>query len=174
MSCNSIRVSWLPPNSRLSGGLPLISYRVRYNGTELYISRIKDEKVETNITGLQPNTLYAITVSANNTLGWGAEEKSTTTTMPRLTWLFDVSNVTSTNITVTSTVVGRSKLLQCNVSNYKGRNSFTLTQESLVLTGMTPNTQYTIHCVGDDGEGSDGCVKQTMNVTTWKNRELLY
>ena len=95
--------------------------------------------------------------------------------MPRLTWLFDVSNVTSTNITVTPTVVARSKHLQCNVSNYKeGRNSFTLTQESLVLIGMTPNTQYTIHCVGDDGEGSDGCVKQTMNVTTRKNRELLY
>ena len=175
VSCNSIQVSWLPPSSSRSGGLPLISYRVRYNGKELYISRIKDEKVETNITGLQPNTLYAVTVSSNNTLGWGAEQKSTTTTMPRLAWLFDVSNVTSTNITVTPTVVARSKHLQCNVSNYKeGRNSFTFTQESLVLTGMTPNTQYTIHCVGDDGEGSDGCVKQTMNVTTRKNRELLY
>ena len=167
-------MSWLLPNSSDSGGLPLISYRVGYNGNELHsIPSIKDEKVETNITGLQPNTLYAISVSANNTLGWGAEEKNSTTIMPRLTWLFIVSNVTSTNITVTPTVVARSKHLHCNMSK-EGRNPFNLTQESLVLAGLTPKTQYTIHCVGDDGEGSNGCVKQTMSVTTRKNRELLY
>ena len=165
-------MSWLPPNSSLSGGLPLISYRVRYNGIELYnISKGKD-KLEVDIPGLQPNTPYAITVSANNTLGWGEEAQGSNTTMARMTEVFQVSDVTSKNITVTATVAARSKHLQCNISIVTGMRKFTLTRkESLLLAGLTPNTQYTIHCVEEDAR--DACTEQTMNVTTRKNRKHL-
>ena len=172
VSCNSIQVSWLPPNSSLSGGLPLISYRVRYNGTELHNMARGEHRLEVDINGLQPNTPYAISVSANNTLGWGVEAQGSNTTMPRLTEVFHVSDVTSKNITVTATVAARSKHLQCNISMVTGMRNFTLTQkESLLLAGLTPNTQYTIHCVEEDAK--DACTEQTMNVTTRKNRKHL-
>ena len=55
-----------------------------------------------------------------------------------------------------------------------GMRTFTLTQGNEKLAGLTPNTQYTIHCVGKDEDGRDVCIEQTMNVTTRKNRELQY
>ena len=172
LSCNGIRVSWLPPNSSLSGGLPLISYRVHYNETELHNISRKEHRLEVDIPGLQANTRYAISVSANNTLGWGAEAQGSNTTMPRLTEVFHVSDVTSTNITVTATVAASDKHLQCNISMVTGMRNFTLTRKaSLLLAGLTPNTQYTIHCVEEDAK--DACTEQTMNVTTRKNRKHL-
>ena len=177
LSCKSILVRWLPPDSSLSGGLPLISYRVRYNETELYnISRVGD-KLEAEVHGLQPSTSYVISVSANNTFGWGKEAVGINTTMPRLTELFHVSNVTSANLTVTATMVATHKHLQCDMSsNAKGIGNFTLTQgkEERHLVGLTPDTQYTIHCVANDKDGKDACIEQTMNVTTSKSHGLLH
>ena len=177
VSCSSIRVSWSPPDSSLSGGLPLISYRVRYNGTELYnISRMEDE-VEVNISGLEPNTSYAILVSAMNTLGWGEEAVRSITTMARMTeQLFDVMEVKSKSITVTFKRVTH-KRLQCDMTqNANRRRTFTLTQrkKERTLAGLTPNTQYTIHCVAKDKDGKEACIEQTMNVITRRNRELLH
>ena len=163
-------MSWLPPNSSLSGGLPLISYRVHYNGTELYNISGGEHRVEVDINGLRLKTRYAISVSANNTLGWGAEAQGSITTMPHLTEVFHVSDVTSTNITVTATEAASDKHLQCNMSMVTGIRNFTLTRkESLLLAGLTPNTQYTIQCVEEDAR--DACTEQTMNVTTRKNRK---
>lgn len=175
VSCSSIRVGWSPPDSRLSGGLPLISYRVRYNGTELYnISRMEIE-LEVDISGLQPNTSYAISVSAMNTLGWGEEAVRSIITMARMTeQLFDVMEVKSKSFTVTAKRRATYKHLQCdmtsNVNEMRIRN---LTQRREQLTDLTPNTRYTIHCVAKDEDGMDPCVEQTMNVITRKNRELL-
>ena len=171
LSCNGIRVSWLPPNSSLSGGLPLISYRVHYNGTELHNISRGEDKLEVDIPELQPNTLYAISVSANNTLGWGEETQGTNTTMPCLReQLFKVTEVKSKSLTMTVMRRGIFKDLQCEMSPIaNGMGNFTLTQEK-GLGGLTPNTQYTIHCVGKDEDGRD--VEQTMSVTTRKNREL--
>ena len=173
VSCNSIRVSWLPPNSSLSGGLPLISYKVCYNGTELHNISRGEDKLEVDIPGLQPNTLYIISVSANNTLGWGEEAQGSNTTMPRLReHLFNVTEVKPKSLNVTVTMGGTYKYLQCEMSPIaNGMGNFTLTQEK-GLGGLTPNTQYTIHCVGKDEDGRDACVEQTMSVTTRKNREL--
>ena len=173
VSCNSIRVSWLPPNSHLSGGLPLISYRVRYNGTEINNISRGEDKLEVDIPGLQPNTSYAISVSANNTLGWGKEAQGSNTTMARLReHLFNVTEVKSKSLTVTVMMRGTFKDLQCEMSPIaNGMGNFTLTQEK-GLGGLTPNTQYTIHCVGKDEDGKDACIEQTMSVTTRKNCEL--
>ncbi len=167
-------MSWLPPDSSLSGGLPLISYRVRYNGTDLHNISRGEDKLEVDVNGLQPNTLYAITVSANNTLGWGEEAQGSTTTMPRLReQLFHVTEVKSKSLTMAVMMRGTFKGLQCERSSIaNGMRTFTLTQGNEKLAGLTPNTQYTIHCVGKDEDGRDVCIEQTMNVTTRKNREL--
>ena len=165
-------MSWLPPDSSLSGGLPIISYRVRYNEADLHNISRREQRVEVDINGLQPKTHYAISVSANNTFGWGEGAQGSNTTMPRLTQVFHVSGVTSTNITVTATEAASNKHLQCNMSMVTGMRNFTLTQkESLVLAGLTPNTQYTVHCVEEDAK--DACTEQTMNVATRKNRKHL-
>ena len=162
-------MSWLPPNSSLSGGLPLISYRVGYNGTELYISGGED-KLGADIPGLQPSTLYVISVSANNTLGLGEEAQGSTTTMLRLReQLFNVTEVKSRSLTMTVMMRGTFKCEMSPIAN--GMGTFTLTQEK-GLGGLTPNTRYTIHCVGKDEDGRDACIEQTMSVTTRKNREL--
>ena len=173
VSCSSIRVSWLPPNSSLSGGLPLISYRVRYNGTELHNISRGEDKLEVDIPGLQPNTPYIISVSANNILGWGEEAQGSTTTMLRLReHLFNVTEVKSKSLNMTVVMGGTFKGLQCEMSPTANRmGTFTLTQEK-ALGGLTPNTQYTIHCVGKDEDGRDACIEQTKSVTTRKNREL--
>ena len=174
VSCNSVRVSWLPPNSSHSGGLPLISYRVSYNGTDLHNISRGEDKLEVDLPGLQPNTLYAITVSVNNTLGWGEEAEGSNTTMPHLREpLFNVTEIKSKSLTMTVMMRGTFKDLQCETSpNANGTRTFTLTQGNEKLAGLTPNTQYTIHCVGKDEDGRDVCIEQTMNVTTRKNREL--
>ena len=166
-------MSWLPPSSSLSGGLPLISYRVRYNETKLYNISRGEDKLEVDIPGLQPNTLYIISVSANNTLGWGEATQGSTTTMLRLReQLFNVTEVKSKSLTMTVMMGGTFKDLQCEMSPIaNGMGNFTLTQEK-GLGGLTPNTQYTIHCVGKDDDGKDACIEQTMSVTTRKNREL--
>ena len=176
LSCKSIRVRWLPPDSNLSGGLPLISYRVRYNGTELYNTSKVGDRLEAEVHGLQPSTSYVISVSANNIIGWGKEAVGINTTMPRLTELFHVSDVTSANLTVTATMVATHKYLQCDMSpNANRMGNFTLTQgkEERHLVGLTPDTQYTIHCVANDKDGKDACIEQTMNVTTSKSHKLL-
>ena len=174
MSCNSVRVSWLPPNNSHSGGLPLISYRVSYNGRELHNISRGEDKLEVDLPGLQPNTLYAITVSANNTLGWGEEAEGSNTTMPRLReQLFNVTEVKSKSVTMTVMMRGIFKELQCEMSPIaNGMRTFTLTQGNEKLVRLTPHTQYTIHCVGNNKDGKDACIEQTMNVTTRKNREL--
>ena len=173
VSCSSVQASWLPPNSRLSVGLPLISYRVRYNETELHNISRGENKLEVDIPGLQPNTPYAISVSANNILGWGEEAQGSNTTMPRLReHLFNVTEVKSKSLNVTVMMGGTFKDLQCEMSPIAtGIGTFTLTQEK-ALGGLTPNTQYTIHCVGKDEDGRDACIEQTKSVTTRKNREL--
>ena len=138
-------MSWSPPDSSLSGGLPLISYRVRYNGTELYnISRMQDE-LEANISRLQPNTRYAISVSASNTLGWGEEALRSITTRPRMRKQFvRVIQVKSKSFVVTVKMSAPHKHLQCDLTP---NATFTLTQwqRNETLTDLTPNTQYTIH-----------------------------
>ena len=175
VSCSSVRVSWLPPNSSLSRGLPLISYRVSYNGTELHNMTTVQDKLEVDINGLQPNTNYTISVSANNTLGWGEEAQGSTTTMPRLReQLFNVTEVKSKSLTVTVMMGGTFQDLQCEMSPIaNGMRTFTRAQGKKKLASLTPNTQYTIHCVGKYEDGRDACVEQTMSVTTRKNRELL-
>lgn len=177
MSCEGIHVSWLPPESQVSGGLPIISYRMcrNINGTELCnFFRIGDEKAE--VHGLQPNTSYAITVSANNTLGWGGEVMISNTTMARMKeQLFSVSKVTSKSLTVTAVMMAAYTDLQCDMSpNADGVGKFKVSL-------MTPeekqslnfNTNYTIYCMALGMNGSDACAEQTMHVTTRKNRELL-
>ena len=168
-------MSWSPPNSSLSGGLPLISYRVHYNGTELYSISRSNDKVDADIPGLQPNTNYAISVSANNTLGWGEKALRSIRTMPRMTeQLFNVTEVTSKSLIVTVKMSATHKHLQCDMlPNTNGMRTFTLTQGEEQLKDLTPNTQYTIQCVAKDEDGRDACVEQTRNVTTRKNRELL-
>ena len=170
VSCSSIRVSWLPPNSSLSGGLPLISYRVRYNETELYnISRGRD-RLEVDISRLQPNTPYTISVSANNTLGWGEEAQGSTTTMAHMTAnLFRVMEAKSKTITLRA--IKWPVNLQCDMS--PNDKPVTFTQRRKEVAGLTPNTQYTIHCVAKTDNGTDACIEKTLNVTTRKNRELL-
>ena len=168
VSCNSIQVSWLPPNSSLSGGLPLISYRVRYNGTKLY--NRGEDKLEVEIPGLQPNTPYAISVSANNTFGWGEEAQGSTTTMARMTAsLFRVIAAKSKTITFRAQILPRN--LQCDMS--PNDKPVTFTQRRKEVAGLTPNTQYTIHCVAKNDNGTDTCIEKTLNVTTRKNCELL-
>ena len=163
-------MSWLPPNSSLSGGLPLISYRVRYNGTELYNMTTVENKLEVDIYGLQPNKYYAITVSANNTLGWGEEAQGSTTTMARMTTnLFHVMEAKSR--TITFRAIKWPLNLQCDMSPYD--KPVTFTNGTKEVSGLTPNTQYTIHCVAKNDNGMDACVEKTLNVTTRKNRELL-
>ena len=132
-----------------------------------------ENKLEVDIPGLQPNIPYAISVSANNTLGWGEEAQGSTTTMSRLRGqLFNVTEVKSKSLTMTVMMGGTFKDLQCEMSPIANRmRTFTFTQER-VLGGLTPNTQYTIHCVGKDEDGKDACIEQTMSVTTRKNREL--
>jgi len=171
VSCNSIRVSWLPPNSSHSGGLPLISYRVCYNGTELYnISRGK-HRVEIDIPGLQPNTLYAISVSANNSLGWGEEAEGSNTTMTRMTAdIFSAMEVKSKTITLKAMMKSKYKKLQCARSPNNKPVAFTQRRK---VAGLTPNTRYTIHCVAKNDDGSDACLEKILNVTTRKNRKLL-
>ena len=170
VSCNGIRVSWLPPNSSLSGGLPLISYRVGYNGTELYNISRGEDKLEVNITGLQPSTPYTISVSANNTLGWGEEALGSTTTMAHMTAnLFRVMEAKSKTITLRA--IKWPVNLQCDMS--PNDKPVTFTQRRKEVAGLTPNTQYTIHCVAKNDDGSDACVEKTLNVATRKNRELL-
>ena len=138
-------------------------------------------ELEVDISGLQPNTSYAILVSAmntlglTNTLGWGEEAVRSITTMARMTeQLFDVMEVKSKSFTVTAKRRATYKHLQCDMtSNANGMRTRNLTQRWEQLTGLTPNTQYTIHCVAKDEDGMDPCVEQTMNVITRKNRELL-
>ena len=171
-SCSSIRVSWLPPNSSLSGGLPLISYRVRYNGTELHNISRGEHKLEVDIPGLQPNTLYIISVSANNTLGWGEEAQGSNTTMTRMTAnLFSAMEVKSKTITLKAMMRSKYRKLQCARS--PNDKPVTFTQRRKEVAGLTPKTQYTIHCVAKNDDGSDACVEKILNVTTRKNRELL-
>ena len=166
LSCNSIRVSWLPPNSILSRGLPLISYRVRYNGTELYNMTRVEDKLEVDIPGLQPSTLYAMSVSANNILGWGEEAQGSNTTMARMTAnLFRVMEVKSKTITLRA--IKWPVNLQCDIS--PNDKPVTFTQRKEEVAGLTPNTQYTIHCVAKNDNGTDACVEKTLNVTTRKN-----
>ena len=168
-------MSWLPPDSSQGEGLPLISYRVHYDGTELYNIYRGEHRVDVDIPGLQPNTPYTISVSANNTLGWGEEAQGSNTTMARLReHLFNVTEVKSKSLTVTVMMGETYKDLQCHTSpNANGIRTFTRTQGNEKLEGLTPNTMYTIHCVGKDEDGKDACIEQTMSVTTRKNRELL-
>ena len=164
-------MSWLPPNSSLSGGLPLISYRVRYNGTELYNISRREDKLEVDIPGLRPNTNYTISVSTNNTLGWGEEAQGSNTTMTRMTAnLFSAMEVKSKTITLKAMMRSKYRKLQCARS--PNDKLVTLTNRKKVA-GLTPNTQYTIHCVAKNDNGTDACVEKTLNVTTRKNRELL-
>ena len=132
-----------------------------------------EDKLEVDIPGLQPNTHYALSVSANNTFGWGEEAQRSNTTMPRQReQLFNVTVVKSKSLTMTVMMGGTFKDLQCEMSPFaNGMGNFTLTQEK-GLGGLTPNTQYTIHCVGKDEDGRDACIEQIMSVTTRKNREL--
>ena len=171
VSCNSIQVSWLPPNSSLSGGLPLISYRVRYNGKELYNISRGEHRLEVEIPGLQPNTNYTISVSANNTLGWGEEAQGNNTTMTRMTAnLFSAMEVRSKTITLKAMMRPKYRKLQCARSPNDKLVTFTNRKK---VAGLTPNTQYTIHCVAKNDDGSDACLEKTLNVKTRKNRELL-
>ena len=130
------------------------------------------DELEANISRLQPNTSYAISVSANNTLGWGEEAQGSIRTMPRMTeQLFNVTEVKSKAFTVTVKRRATHKQLQCDMSwNANGIRTFNTTQKRKRLPGLTPNTQYTIHCVAKD---EDACVQQTRKITTGKNRELL-
>ena len=132
-----------------------------------------EDKLEVDIPGLQPNTLYIISVSANNTLGGGEETQGSNTTMPRQReQLFNVTEVKSKSLTMTVMMRGTFKDLQCEMSPIaNGMGTFSLAQER-GLGGLTPNTQYAIHCVGKDEDGRHVCVEQTMRVTTRKNREL--
>ena len=136
------------------------------------MTTVKDE-LEVDIPGLKPSTLYVISVSANNTLGLGEEAQGSSTTMPRLKeHLFNVTEVKSKSLTMTVVMRGTFKDLQCEMSPIvNGFGTFTLTQEK-GLGDLTPNTQYTIHCVANNKDGKDACVEQTMSVTTRKNREL--
>ena len=83
-----------------------------------------------------------------------------------------MTEVKSKSLNVTVMKGGTFKGLQCEMSPIaKGMGTFTLTQEK-GLAGLTPNTQYTIHCVGKDEDGRDVCIEDTTSVTTRKNREL--
>ena len=130
--------------------------------------------MEVDIPGLQPNTPYAISVSANNTLGWGKEAQGSNTTMSHLKeQLFKVTVVNSKSLTVTVMMGETYKDLECHTSpNANEKRTFTHTQGNKKLGGLTPNTQYTIYCVAKDENGKDACIEQTMSVTTRKNREL--
>ena len=164
-------MSWLPPNSSHSGGLPLISYKVRYNGTELYSISRGDQRVEVDIPRLQPNTLYAISVSVNNTFGWGEEAQGSSTTVARMTVnLFYVEAKKSRTITLRARK-WREVSLECDMS--PNDKPVIFTQRKTEVTGLTPNTKYTIHCVAKNDNGRDACAETTLTVTTRKNRELL-
>ena len=143
-----------------------------YNGTELYNISRKEHRLEVDISGLQPNTRYAISVSANNTLGWGEEAQGSNTTMTRMTAnLFSAMEVKSKTITLEAMMRSKYRKLQCARS--PNDKLITFTHEMKVVAGLTPNTQYTIHCVAKNDNGTDACVEKTLNVTTRKNRELL-
>ena len=84
-----------------------------------------------------------------------------------------MTEVKSKSLTMTVMMRGTFKDLQCEMSPIaNGMRTFTLTQGNEKLAGLTPHTQYTIHCVAKDGDGKDACIEQTMNVTTRKNCEL--
>ena len=134
-----------------------------------------EDELETNISGLEPNTSYVISVSGNNTLGWGEEAERSITTMPRMTeQLFDVTEVKSKSFMVTAKMSATHMHLQCDmIPNTNGAFTLTQLQRNETLKGLTPNTQYTIRCVAKDEDGRDACVEQTRIVTTRKNRELV-
>ena len=174
LSCERIRVSWLPPESQDSGGLPIISYRVCHNGSELCNFFRAGDEGKTEIHGLQPITKYVIKVSANNTLGWGVEGMGNNTTLARMSKrLINVSKVTSNSITIMAEMIEAYTYLQCDLSpDADGFRNFTLASTPEIEQNLNFNTKYKIYCMALNINRSDACAEQTMNVTTRKKREL--
>ncbi len=123
---------------------------IYYDGNEYYCTRGKVE-----LRGLQPNKAYDIVPFAEyGTKRFIGEHKSLSTASLRPA--INPQYIGPTSISVKGTyVAGNAHVSETGFTDYGVGNT-------LVLTGLTPNTSYTVSYYVRTEEGSDETVKQTF------------
>ena len=147
----SFDVSWTAPTTTET----ITGYDVRYGVNIASFTSVSVTGTSTSLTGLTPNTGYAIEVRAKSENGKGAWSTTvyaatTSNSLPAPTGL-TASNKTSTGFTLswtapttTETITGYDVRYKVGPKGTYSDAGHTGTDTSLTFTGLTPNTSYTI------------------------------
>ena len=165
LSCQSVSVSWTPPVN--DGGIPIIGYTIQYsNGSELALA-VNSTIESVNITEIPPNTTIGITVVAENLIGLGEESKMMNeTTLSR----HNDTLVSITAVTASTVIINGSQQdgnIECVFrSKDAPARSENVQQLHQNISGLQPDTNYTLSCLAYDNSGLDLCVEHIVTILT--------
>jgi chitodextrinase len=181
----TVSLTWNPSTD--SGGSGLAGYTVYFrlgtSGPFTQVATTGPAVTTATITGLTPNTLYQFYVEArdgagnpsvpSNTVSATTAPVGTDTTPPSQPTSLTAANITTTSVDLSW---GASTDIESGVASYivYGRvgNAGPFTQfgttagTSLVVTGLTPNTQYQFYVVAVNGVGLPSSPSNTVVVQT--------
>ena len=163
LSCQSVNVSWTPPKN--DGGVPIIGYKIQYSkGSELALA-VNSTIESVNITEIPPNTTIGITVVAENLIGLGEESKmmNETTLSRHNDTLVSITAVTASTVIINSNQEDGN--IECVFRDAPARSE-NVQQLPQNISGLQPDTNYTLSCVAYDNSGLDLCIEHTVTVLT--------